>query len=63
MEIRTIAFEHNLIIIKDGKKIQITPFRTLEPGNIKLGIDAPKGVEVNREEIYKRKQEKIKSHS
>lgn len=27
-----------------------------EPGNIKIGIDAPRGVGVDREEIYKQKQ-------
>lgn len=57
MEIRHIEFEHQLILTIDNHTIRITPFLTAEPGNIKLGIDAPYGVLVNREEIYKRKQE------
>ena len=60
MEIRTIEFEGKLVIIKNNQQIHITPFLTLEHGNIKLGIDAPRGVGVDREEIYLRKQEQLK---
>jgi len=59
MEITHIEFEHQLILTIDNQKIRITPYLTDEPGNIKLGIDAAKGISVNREEIYKRKQEKL----
>lgn len=59
MEIKTIPFEDKLLIIKNGQKIILTPFLTSEIGNIKIGIEAPRGIEVNREEIYKRKQEKL----
>ena len=53
MEIRTVEFESNLVIILNGnKKIIITPFKTKEPGNFKLGIEAPQDIKVNREEIY-----------
>ena len=45
-----------------NQKIEIMPFLTTEVGNIKLGINAPKGGSVNREEIYKRKQEKLNAH-
>ena len=61
MEIRIIPFEDRLVIIKNNQKIILTPFLTQEAGNIKMGIEAPKGVAVNREEIYKRKQEKLKA--
>lgn len=57
MEIRSTDFESELIIIlKDKQKVVITPFKTQEPGIIKLGIDAPKQVMVNRQEIYLKKQ-------
>jgi sRNA-binding carbon storage regulator CsrA len=56
MEIRTIEFEGTLVLIRNNQKIRITPFLTPEAGNIKLGIDAPSGVSVNREEIYKKKK-------
>ena len=61
MEIKTIPFEDKLLIIKNDQKIILTPFLTQDAGNIKIGIEASRGVEVNREEIYKRKQEKLKS--
>ncbi|HEM7073810.1 TPA: carbon storage regulator [Legionella pneumophila] len=61
MEIRTVAFESELIItLENNQKVVITPFKTDEPGNFKLGIDAPKHVSINRQEIYLRKQEQLK---
>lgn len=61
MEIRTVAFESDLIIIlENNQKVVITPFKTNEPGHFKLGIDAPKQVTVNRQEIYLKKQEQLK---
>ncbi|WP_199741699.1 hypothetical protein [Legionella sp. km535] len=56
MEIRHVEFEHQLILTINNEQIRITTFLTDEPGNIKLGIDAP-GILVNREEVYKRKLE------
>ncbi|WP_083821378.1 carbon storage regulator [Legionella drancourtii] len=56
MEICYVAFENPLTLIKNNQKILITPFLTGEDGNIKMGIDAPNGVSVDREEIYIRKQ-------
>lgn len=63
MEIRTIEFEGKLVIIKDNLPIHITPFLTLEHGNIKLGIDAPRGVIIDREEVYMKKQSKLKAET
>jgi carbon storage regulator len=64
MEIRTVAFESELIISLDNnQKVVITPFKTHVPGNFKLGIDAPKQVTVNRQEIYLRKQEQLKKEN
>jgi carbon storage regulator len=56
MEIKVIQFESTLIIIQNKQEIHITPFLTSEHGNIKLGIDAPKGISIDREEVYKRKK-------
>lgn len=60
MEIRTVAFESELIItLENNQKVVITPFKTNEPGHFKLRIDAPKHVSINRQEIYLRKQEQL----
>ncbi|HHM2297797.1 TPA: carbon storage regulator [Legionella anisa] len=62
MEIRIVAFESDLIFtLKDNQKIVITPFKTHVPGNFKLGIEAPKNISINRQEIYLRKQEQLKT--
>ncbi|WP_058532847.1 carbon storage regulator [Legionella saoudiensis] len=58
MEITKVAFEEKLIIIKNNQCIELVPFITQEHGNIKFGITAPKGVSVDREEIYLLKQQK-----
>ncbi|MFJ1269969.1 carbon storage regulator [Legionella lytica] len=56
MELTNIEFEGKLIIVKDNQKIEISPFRA-QDGNIKLGITAPRGIGVDREEIFIRKQQ------
>lgn len=58
MEITKVAFEEKLIIIKNNQRIELVPFITQERGNIKVGIIAPKGVSVDREEIHLLKQQK-----
>lgn len=61
MEIKSTDFESELIIIlKDKQKVVITPFKTQDIGVIKLGVDAPKQVMVNRQEIYFKKQDQQK---
>jgi sRNA-binding carbon storage regulator CsrA len=59
MEIRTIPFEDNLIIIKNNQRIVITPFLNGEYGTVKMGIEAPRGIGVDREEIHKLKKAKL----
>ena len=51
MEILNVTFERPFLITKDGKKVQLVLYRTPEPGNIKMGIDAPRDITVDREEI------------
>ena len=52
MNIITISFEEPLIILINGEIVQLIAFKTQEPGNIKFGVDAPRSVNINREEIY-----------
>ena len=61
MDICYIEFENQFTIIKNNQKITITPFLTDEIGNVKIGIDAPRGIAVDREEIYQLKKEKEKA--
>ncbi|MGV3740604.1 MAG: carbon storage regulator [Gammaproteobacteria bacterium] len=52
MDIINLDFEEPLTLLIAGQKVQLIAFKTPEPGNIKFGIDAPRTVEVHREEIY-----------
>lgn len=62
MDIITIPFEETFSLTVDGQHVKIITFRTLEPGNIKFGIDAPRSLKVNREEVYLalKEEEKVK---
>ncbi len=63
MNIVQLSFEEPLIISADGELIRIVAFKTQEHGNIKFGIDAPRSVQVHREEIYHAIQQKKQSES
>ena len=52
MNIITISFEEPLIIAVNNELVQLVAFKTQEHGNIKFGIEAPRSVNVHREEIY-----------
>lgn len=52
MNIVTVPFEEPLILSVNGAIIQVIAFKTLEHGNIKFGVQAPRSVAVHREEIY-----------
>ncbi|KTD19526.1 carbon storage regulator [Legionella israelensis] len=52
MDITTVSFEEPLIINISGKIVKLVAFKTQEHGNIKFGVDAPRSVNVHREEIF-----------
>ncbi|MBA2656865.1 MAG: carbon storage regulator [Tatlockia sp.] len=52
MNIVTVPFEEPLTVLIKGSTVQIIAFKTLEHGNVKFGVQAPRSVEVHREEIY-----------
>ncbi len=60
MNIVTLSFEETLYISLEGEIVQLVAFKTPEHGNIKFGVQAPRSINVHREEIYhaiKKKQE------
>lgn len=52
MNIIAVPFEDPLIICIQGQLVRLVAFKTLEHGNIKFGVEAPKSINVHREEIY-----------
>jgi len=58
MEIITTNFEKPYILNIEGKTVVLTFFKTEEHGNVKIGVDAPRGLAINREEIFLQKKEK-----
>lgn len=53
MEIITLPFEEPIQINLNGEIVTVIAFKTAERGNIKFGIEAPRSIKVNREEIYR----------
>ena len=52
MDIISLQFEETLIIRVADTVIKILAFKTQEHGNIKFGVDAPRTINVHREEIF-----------
>lgn len=52
MDIISLQFEKPLIINIGDTKIKILAFKTAEHGNIKFGVEAPRSINVHREEIF-----------
>ncbi|MBA4696458.1 MAG: carbon storage regulator [Legionella sp.] len=52
MDLINLPFEESLAISTAAGTVRITVFKTLEQGNVKLGVDAPRSLAVHREEIY-----------
>lgn len=53
MDIVNLPFEEPLRIQIDGHEVIVYAFKTVEPCNVKFGIQAPRAVKVHREEVYK----------
>jgi len=53
MEILTVDFENHALLEINGELVKITPFKERESYIVKIGVDAPKNMVVNREEIHK----------
>ncbi|WP_131783073.1 carbon storage regulator [Legionella gresilensis] len=60
MDIITVDFEETLVINVKNTNILLVAFKTLEHGNIKFGVEAPRSVKIHREEIYQAIQLKEK---
>ena len=52
MNIIMLPFEEPLTFCVDGETVQVVAFKTQEHGNIKFGVEAPRSINVHREEIY-----------
>jgi len=52
MNIITLPFEEPLFICVEGEIVRVIAFKTQEHGNIKFGVEAPRSINVHREEIY-----------
>lgn len=52
MDIVSLDFEKPLMIRIGDTTIKILAFKTAEHGNIKFGVDAPRSINVHREEIF-----------
>ncbi len=63
MDILTVAFEEPIILTVGGEIVQIIAFKTQEQGNIKFGVQAPRSVQVHREEIYHAIKQKLEIES
>ncbi|OGV39204.1 MAG: carbon storage regulator [Legionellales bacterium RIFCSPHIGHO2_12_FULL_42_9] len=56
MEIITIPFEEPIQIHLNGEIVTVIVFKTTDRDNLKFGIEAPRSIKVNREEIYRAMQ-------
>lgn len=61
MNIVTVPFEEPLIFSVGGEIVQVIAFKTQEHGNIKFGVQAPRSINVHREEIYHAIKQKLEA--
>lgn len=58
MEIVIASFEAPCSLKINNQVVTLTFFKTEEHGNVKIGVDAPRGLAINREEVFAKKKEK-----
>ena len=56
MEILTLEFEKEMKLNVNKHEVTLKCFKTDEHGNIKFGVDAPRIISVDREEIFEMKK-------
>lgn len=62
MELMSLSFDETLILEVKGEKVKITLLQNKDnPDEYAFGIDAPRSVALNREEIYKKKKRRDNS--
>ena len=62
MNILSVPFEEPIVLPINGELVKIVIFKTQEHGNVKFGIEAPRSINVHREEIYyaiKQKEDQV----
>ena len=57
MDIHLTPFDKEFVIHKNGQKIVLKFWQTDEECNIKIGVNAPRNMAVDREEIWLMKKE------
>ncbi len=58
MDILSVSFEEPLIVRIKDEIVRLVLFKTQESGNVKVGIQAPRSIDIHREEIYQAIQSK-----
>lgn len=61
MDIVSLQFEESLIVQIGKTKVKILAFKTQEHGNVKFGVEAPRSINVHREEIFHAIKQKERS--
>jgi carbon storage regulator len=52
MDIVSLEFEEPLMVKIGNTTVKILAFKTPEHGNIKFGVEAPRTINIHREEIF-----------
>lgn len=55
MQLINLTFNTHITLRSAQGEVRLTAFELAEKGNIKFGIDAPREMVINREEVYQRK--------
>jgi len=56
VDIVNIAFENEMKLTVNQQEVTLICFKTDEHGNIKFGVNAPRQIAVNRQEIFEMKK-------